>query len=182
MKSSIPLLLVVCVVIGALAQSQEPVVLKKSVAVSALNEMNVIGKLGFPLGEVVEVQAVVKSGRATRAKALDGQYLLHIESVNGVALDTPVNTTFHVPAFARVMIASDHFSLYTLKTGKKTGSLDSKQIVELEQGYVGKAVKLLVYESGCFHGIPHQLPKDVPVWQDVGFGFSTHLNVLAQRD
>lgn len=48
--------------------------------------------------------------------------------------------------------------------------------------FLGKKVRLVVYEVGSFHGIPHQLPEGVPVWADLGFHFSTSLTVLKERD
>ena len=44
--------------------------------------------------------------------------------------------------------------------GQKTGHLDSDQIAKLEQGYVGKQVRLMVYETGGFSGIPRAIPGD----------------------
>ena len=182
MKSTIPSLLVVCLLIGTLGHTQEKAAVKKSITVSELVEMDVIGTLGVPLGEVVEVQAVIVSGSETRAKVLDGRYLLRIESVNRTALDEPATKTFTIWPLSHVKIANDHFSLHKLKTGQKAKSLDSGQIKELEKDYVGKLVKLLLYETGSFEGSPDRMPKDVITGADVGFGFSTHLIVLKQRD
>ncbi len=181
MKSTIPSLLVVCLVIGTLAQSQEPAAVKKSITVSALNEMDVIGKLGIPLGEVVEVQAVIVSGSKIGAKELEGKFLLRIESINDKSLEKPTVERFRVLPFSGAEIANDHFDLYELKTGKKTGRLDSNQIKELEKDYVSKKVKLLVYESGSFEGMPNKLPDDAPLVQATDFRFRTHLMVLKQR-
>lgn len=181
MKSTIPSLLVVCLLIGTLGHTQEKTAVKKSITVSELVEMDVIGTLGVPLGEVVEVQAVIVSGSETRAKALDGRYLLRIESINGTALGKPVTKTFIVWPLSHVKIANDDFSLHKLKTGRKAKSLDSEQIKELEKDYVDKRVKLSVYESGSFEGTPDRMPEDVSTGADVGFGFRTHLIVLKQR-
>ena len=41
-------------------------------------------------------------------------------------------------------------------------------------------MELVVYETGTYSGIP-DLPNDLPAWQDHGFGFSTSLVVLAER-
>jgi hypothetical protein len=68
-----------------------------------------------------------------------------------------------------------------MKMGKEAGELDSGQIAELQKGYVGREVRLAVYETGGYSGIPGNLPRDVGVWQDHRFGFSTWLVVLAER-
>lgn len=180
MKSTIPSLLVVCLLIGTLGHTQEKAAVKKTIPVSELVAMDVIGYLGVPLGEVVEVQAIILSGEKRR-KSLVGRYLLQIESVNGTALDEPALMTFIIWPLSHVKLANDHWSLHKLKTGRKAKSLDSEQIKELEKDYVGKRVKLSVYESGSFEGTPDRMPEDVITGADVGFGFSTHLIVLKQR-
>ena len=48
----------------------------------------------------------------------------------------------------------------------------------LEKGYIGKEVSLLVYETGSYSGIPNKLPDDYLIWQDTGFEFRTFLSVL----
>ncbi|MBC8115525.1 MAG: hypothetical protein H7062_14160 [Candidatus Saccharimonas sp.] len=167
--------------IGTLGHTQEKAAVKKTITAAELAAMDVIGDLGVPLGEVVEVQAVIVSGSETRAKVLQGRYLLRIESVNGTTLDKPATKTFIIWPHSHVKIANDHWSLYELKTGRKTESSDSEQIKELEKGYVGKRVKLSVYESGSFEGTPHRMPKDVITGADFRFTFSTYLIVLKDR-
>lgn len=59
--------------------------------------------------------------------------------------------------------------------GRKVGSLTGEESEKLKKGYVGRQYKLLVYEQGMFEGIPKGVPEP---WQDVGFGFRTHLVIL----
>lgn len=181
MKSTIPSLLVVGLLIGTLGHTQEKAAVKKSITVSELVEMDVIGTLGVPLGEVVEVQAIIVSGSETRAKVLDGRYLLRIESINSTALGKSVTKTFIIWPHSHVKIANDHWTLHELKTGRKAKSFNSGQIKELEKDYVGKRVKLLVYESGSFEGTPDRMPEDVITGADFGFRFLTYLIVLKDR-
>ncbi len=140
-----------------------------------------IGKLGVPFGDAVEIRATIVAGSETRRKQYQSSYLLRVSEVDGRPLSQPQLMEFCVPGFVSAKLANDDFDLYTLKTGKKTGSLDSAQIEELQKGYVGKTVRLAVYETGGYSGIPANLPSDVPVWQDHGFGFSSSLIVLAER-
>jgi hypothetical protein len=47
---------------------------------------------------------------------------------------------------------------------------------------VGRGFTLLAYETGGFSGIPDGLPADYPLWQDTGFGFTSHLMVVRVID
>jgi hypothetical protein len=147
----------------------------------SLTERPVVGALGIELGTVSEIRAIVIAGNQLRTKQYQGSYLLRVTDVDGRALTKPRLMEFSIPSFTRVKLASDAFGLYELKTGIKAGPLDSKQIAEIEKGYVGKEMRLVVYETGRYSGIPANLPKDVPVWQDHAFEFSTSLVVLAER-
>ncbi len=171
-------------VFSVVAYSQEAAK-KQSIHVDELNERPVIGKLGVPLGTVTEIKAQIVAGDELRMKEYQGIYLLKVTHVAGVKLNKPPLLRFSVSvpvrAFVGVSVASDHFGLYEMKNGKKAGSLDSEQIRELEKGYVGKTVRLVVYESGSFHGQPDKLPKDYPTPADTGFHFSTSLDVVGEK-
>ena len=140
-----------------------------------------IGALGIPLGTVVDIRAVVVAGESLRMKQYQGEYLLRVTHVDGRALAEPRLCEFGVPAFLRKNLAHTPFELYEMKHGRRARELDDKEIARLERGYVGKEFKLTVYETGQFGGIPKNWPADVPLWADVGFGFSTSLVVLAER-
>ncbi len=154
---------------------------KQPIHVDELNERPVIGKLGVPLGTVTEIKAQIVAGDELRMKAYQGIYLLKVTHVAGVKLNKPPLLRFSVSPFVDVSVASDHFDLYEMKNGKKAGSLESEQIKELEKGYVGKTVRLVVCEYGSFHGQPDKLPKDYPTLPDVGFHFSTSLDVVGEK-
>jgi len=152
------------------------------ITLDELNRRNVVGNLGLPLGTAVEIEAEVVSGRSLRRKGYDSLYLLKVLNVDGKDLNASPLMRFSLPGFVDVELRNHTFALYEMKRGTKAKSLNSTQIAELEKGYVGKKVRLVVYEVGSFHGIPDQLPKDVPVWADFGFHFSTSLTVLNERD
>ena len=149
--------------------------------VTELQRRPVIGRLGLPLGTVAEYEANVIAGDDLRLKQYASAYLLRVTRVNGRPLATPVVIDFSVPGYADVDLANDVLSLLELRSGKVAGRLDSARIEDLEHGYVGKSVPVAAYETGRYSGIPSHLPDDVPVWADVGFGFSTSLVVLAER-
>ena len=152
---------------------------QKPVDYSALgSNVVIIGQLGVPLGTVVQVDATIVAGRTLEPKALMGEYLLKVTKVGSNLVPNPACCPFRTHSWAEVKLAPDEFSLYELKKGKKTGRLSDLQVAELERGYVGRAYRLLVYEEGVYTGIPRDLPKDYPIWQDQPFGFRTHLIVL----
>ena len=156
--------------------------IESPITLEELFRRKVVGQLGLPLGTVAEIEAEVVSGSSLRRKAYDGLYLLKVTHVDGKELSSPPLVRFSSPEFASVELANDTFALYEMTHGKEANSLDSAQIAELEQGYVGKKARLVVYEVGSFRGIPGQLPEDVPVWADSGFHFATSLTVLKERD
>lgn len=150
------------------------------ITLEELNRRNVVGRLGLPLGTPVEIQAEVVAGRSLRMKAYASMYLLKVLKVNGKSMnDTPL-MPFYTLGFVNVDLANEAFALYTMKHGTKVTRLNSSEIAELEKGYVGKKVRLVVYEVGCFKGIPKNLPEDAPIWQDTGFHFHTSLTVLKE--
>jgi hypothetical protein len=148
--------------------------------VSELNERPVIGELGIPLGTCGDIQAKVIAGRVLRLKQYDGAYLLSVTHVGDKRMATPVNLRFVTAPGASVNLARDGFELHKLKTGKEAGSLTGKQIRELEDGYVGKTVKLTVYEVGAFAGLPRNFPGGGLPWADTGFHFSSSLVVISE--
>jgi hypothetical protein len=148
---------------------------------ASLNEHPVIGELGVPLGTIVEIRAIVIAGHKWGTKADDGKYLLRVTELDGRPLIPTPYMHFFVHGVASVNLANDDFALYELKKGQKAHQLDSKQIAELEKGYVGKQVRLVVYEAGEYSGMPRNLPPEIGMWQDHGFVFSTYLGVLAER-
>jgi len=176
-----PFLLCVAVLLASNSYGQEQQA-EAPITLEELNRRNVIGNLGLPLGTAVEIEADVVSGSSLRSKAFDSLYLLKVTHVDGKELKNSPLMRFSTPGFASVELANHTFALYEMKHGEKPKRLDSLQIVELEKSYVGKKVRLVVYEVGSFHGIPNQMPKDVPVWADVGFHFSTSLTVLNEHD
>lgn len=149
-----------------------------AISLEELNRRNVVGYLGMILGTSTEIDAEIVSGRSLDVKGYDQLYLLKVTHVAGKKLDVPPMMKFSVLGIKPIQLASQTRALYELKHGVQVDRLSSLQIEELEKGYVGKKVRLSVYETGGFTGIPKQLPEDVPEWADTGFQFSTSLVVL----
>ncbi|WP_020474765.1 hypothetical protein [Zavarzinella formosa] len=179
----------VCALLGALfclflakLCADDPPAKKAPLSVAELNERPVIGQLGLPLGTCAEIEAKIIAGRELRQKQYDGAYLLSVTHVAGKKLATPAILRFDIGPGMTVKLARGNFELHELKTGKKTGSLTGEEILKLEEGYVGKTVKLSVYEVGSFHGLPRKLPSDRLIyWADTEFYFSTSLVILHER-
>lgn len=152
------------------------------ITLEELNRRKVVGSLGPPLGTVVEIDAEVVSGRSLRRKGFDSLYLLKVTRVDGKELHSHPLMQFSTAGSGTRELAEHTFALFEMKHGTKVKSLDSSQIAELEKGYVGRKVRLVVNEVGSFHGIPKKLPKEVAIWADFGFHFSTSLIVLNKLD
>ena len=99
------------VVTGAFAK--EPAAAQ--ISVEQLQKMQVIGRLGIPLGQAVEVGATVRLGDPHGPKSRAGQYYLEITSVGGKALRKPVDMDSSINLRARDKgLAADRFSLYEM--------------------------------------------------------------------
>lgn len=173
-----PGLLILCA--AGLANSQEKGAARPRITTAQIRNAEIIGSLGVPLGECVQIEAVVTKGGRTKAQA--GRYLLTVTHVAGNELVEPEKCFFYVHRFAtaRVRLANDAFGLHELQTGNKAGQIDSVEITELEQGYVGSRVSLLAYETGAFDGIPNNLPKNVALWAGHRYHLMTYLAVMDQ--
>jgi hypothetical protein len=146
----------------------------------SLSSQPAIGLLGIPLGTVTDVHATVVAQGGGREKAARS-YRLRVTDVGSRRLSNPPTLDFEKYSFIDVNLAPDELALYRMKKGKETGTPNEAQVAELEKGYVGKQVHLIVFETGAYSGIPGGVPQDVPSWQDHGFSFSTSLVVLAER-
>ncbi len=153
----------------------------RAVSVSELNSgVAVIGELGVRLGTLVTIEATIVDGDELGSKMNWGSYLLKVTKVDGNPLNPAPMLHFYVFG-SDVDIEPDHFSLYEMKTGKKTGELNDRQIRELNKGYVGRKVRLLAYEEGAFYGNPTVSESlwDCMIWQSApNFCFQTRLAVM----
>jgi len=172
-------LVITLAILGFVATWADAEDVKKEISWNDLNgRVKVIGKLGCQLGNVVEIEGIIVAGSELKRKDLQSEYLIRVDKVDGKLLSSAPTMRFHVRSFHGVSLASDAFSLYKLKKGKKAGQLSDNDIRELEKGYVGKQVRLLVWEQGCFGGIPSNMPPGAIYWQDHGFSFQTQLLIL----
>lgn len=180
MKETLLLIAVGFVVVDVASGQQTTA--ETPIDLTELSRRGVAGTLGLELGTTAEIEAEVIAGSSLRSKEYLSDYLLKVTRVDGRKLDRPPVLRFSVPGFASVKLANHTFSLYKMKLGTEANSLNSEQIAELERGYVGRTVRLVVYEVGSFGGMPRKLLKGVRRWLDVAFNFSTSLIVLDECD
>lgn len=145
-----------------------------------LRSRPVVGDLGVPLGTVVEIVATVFDGDELQMKAFADRYLLRITTVDSKQLAKPLTLDFFLHRGGRpIGLARDTSELLEQKRLENGKELNEEQIRRLEDGYVGKTVRLLAYESGMYNGIPRGVPGEM-IWQDRDWGFRTTLYVLSE--
>jgi hypothetical protein len=124
----------------------------KSVSVAELNQLQVIGWLGQPLGKVVTVEGVVADATFERSKAQVGQTLLLIQAVDGKQLPE------------RVVYCFDG------------------AVRDIEEPKAGSRFKYIGYETGGFTGKPARaydyLPSHNITSCSAGFYFRTEFVIL----
>ena len=192
MKSSIITSALVHIMLLTTAMSQE---LPKEISIDTLNHVNIVGRIGVHLGKAVVVDVVVSNDDQSNSKAAQGHYFLEVKTVDGVPLKSKVFMRFEVrggntddddlfgggAGSGAFRIPTNSYELYRLKHGRQATELSSKDISELEKGFIGRQYRLLAYETGGYSGLPKGLPTHYPVWQDHGFAFSSYLMVLGEH-
>lgn len=175
------ILLCVAFVIVSVGTAQDEAA-KEPITYPELHRRGIVGQLGVPLGTAVEIKAEVVSGDTTRRKALQGVYLLKVTHVDGNELASPPLMQYTVQGVGIEIPNNERVSFFASPRDEEAERIESARIAKLEKSYVGKVVRLVVYEGGCFGGIPERLPDDVPLWQGSMFAFGPGLVVLAERN
>jgi len=124
---------------------------REAISISKLNSSNVIGFLGYPLGEILTIEGIAAGGDYTRRKADAGKTLLRVQAVNGEGLKSEVIFQF----------ASAHAGITTPAPGTRFK-------------YVG-------YETGGFSGLPEKAFDYIPRVPDSGYSFTTSFVILRQE-
>lgn len=199
MKSIATLTCIALTAILFIAGTDHPTTTPK-INFAALNQYPVVGKLGVPLGTITEIQATIISADELQRrenppeefnqKYYWGTYLLEVTAVGGKPLrNTQLLPIGSIEKFVlsktgkliAASIAKNGFELFELKHGKKAEWLSEEQMPELEKGFVGKQVNLVVYETGSFWGSIKDIDKYTIPSSNPSFRFTTSLSVLAER-
>ncbi len=179
-----------CVCLFSCEQTAEEEVEMKSdgpISLEDIGQRGVLGELGVPLGKIVMVEAVVVDGNSLRMKLYVDDYLLKIVSVDDVRMeDGPLMDFGKTPGCFLPELPYRHRGLreyQQMLANDGKYELTDAMMSEAHDAYVGSTVRLHVYESGGFRGIPSDgFPEGARHWTDTGYGFSTHLNVLCSAD
>jgi len=154
---------------------------EKNITLKDLNNKNVIGELGLPLGTIAVVRATIYDGDLLRRKRYSGSYLLKVTHVNDEIITSKPILEFSVLHARDIDLAPDNFELFFMINGYEAEELTSSQMESLKNEYVNKEVTLVCYETGEFAGLPEDTPDDVLPWQEHGFLFKTKLEILSRR-
>jgi len=136
---------------------------------------DVLGILGFPMGWVVRVDAILVDGASTRKKEFDGRYLLEILKINGRKLSKPIITVF---SDTTCQMSVNYDDRYAQVDGKPKKGLTSSMIEQINKNYVGQHYDLLVYETGRFTGPRLNMVPNELQGQGEGFGFETSIVII----
>lgn len=131
--------------VGRAEKAPEPA---KSISVAELNQLQVIGWLGQPLGKIVTVEGVVADETFVRSKAQAGRTLLLIQTADGNVLPE------------RVVFSFD------------------RAVRQIEEPKAGSRFKYVGYETGGFTGAPPGIFEFTGPYCTTGYGFSTEFVVL----
>jgi hypothetical protein len=174
------LILMLCALLAERAIGDDDAAKREvSVADIASSRVKVIGELGIPMMTVCRIEGVIFAGRERgHFKAVTSDYYLRVISVNEKPLAAPAVMEFSVKS-SRVVLPSTTSELYKLVYKREMNNeFNDAGLDMLEKEYVGRKFSLLAYETGYFNGMPHGMPKNYPLWQDHGAGFSSSLIIL----
>lgn len=133
---------------GGLADQREP-----PISFEELASRGVQGRLGLPLGTIVEISGTNIANTLKDKSSSSWPYLLRIETINGNVLREPVL-----------------FFPVDLDRSKQAAS-----------PRIGDRFRWIAYETGQYSGVPDKLFNYVPAYADKGFGFETRLSVVVTK-
>ena len=139
------------------------------------------------MGEVVVIEGTVVDGREIHHKRFRFQYLLEVNSVDGVELaEKPIMEFYKAPGCFLPKAAEDSTELrffHEMQVEDKDFKLSDEEFKRAHEVYVGSSLSLYVYEVGGYGGAPFdQFPEGAYDWADHGFWFGSHLSVIMWAD
>ena len=112
----------VALLVGAQVPQRANPAEEKSISVTSFMGKMPIGRLGVPLGTVVRITGVVIEKKKPHAKADEGKTFLRISTVNGKALDHPVEFEFgRAPVEVKKPSLHEKFDYYVHEYGEFDG-------------------------------------------------------------
>lgn len=147
-------------------------------------KIEIIGRLGVPLGVPAEIYGVVLDGAALRGSmAASGVFFLLIESIDGAPVSAVPPMAFKIP-FSSLDLVPDYQALIRKKTrAGQSLAPEDQQFLGIKQAYVGQRFKVVAYETGEIASAPRKFPENIDyTWTSRNPFFHTYLVVLdAQR-
>jgi len=120
----------------------------KSITLSELNKLQVIGWLGQPLGKIVTIEGVVPDATFVRSKEQEDKTLLRVQTVDGIKLSEAAVFCF------------------------------SSLLSGIEEPKAGAKFKYIAYETGGFTGVPEGNFAYVGPLCCTSYYFTTHFVII----
>ncbi|MFA6431340.1 MAG: hypothetical protein WCV91_03020 [Candidatus Margulisiibacteriota bacterium] len=144
-------LLLFLLIIGSFLISGYSGVYQKINSTEIGNKIQVIGELGFPLGEIIRIQGEVPAKLPKQSMAGEGKVFLNVTAVNDIQLKSP-----------------------------KLIRIDPLGIASIKKPEMNKTMKYIGYETGEFVGIPSQAFKYIPQATTSGYHFEIFFQILKE--
>ncbi|MCK4667882.1 hypothetical protein KAU33_14090 [Candidatus Dependentiae bacterium] len=114
-------------------------------------DIQIIGSLNKPLGEILTVEGIIVDDTYTKRKSDSGKLLLKVESINGEKISN------------EIIISFSAFKWVSIKEVK-----------------VDDYKKFIGYETGAMTGIPEKAFEYMPQVATEGFHFSTYFQICKE--
>ncbi len=159
---------------GCNAHPRESAAASVTVGQIRAGSTDVIGKLGYPLGTILNIEAIVVA-REGVPPTFPITYLLKVNKVNGVALSDAVVLSFVADVTSPVYVAPSAYELdqlleLLLNEGphRPDGSgaiaqyppISQEEAAAIREGILGSQHRLIAYESGKWDGAPENFPEE----------------------
>lgn len=146
----------------------------------ASGKVQIVGRLGVPIGQVVRVEATIVSADKVwpDSKIFQDSYLLSIHSIDGRPVKD-LETTFQVHNWAEKHLFRSGSDLKDeLRSGFKREPT-AAEIAKLESKVLsGRKRTFLVYEVVALDGVPENMSSEVIPWAGTSFGPFSHVRVI----
>jgi hypothetical protein len=123
------------------------------IPLAQVRERGIMGRLGVPMGTIVEVTGEVVENRSFAKGEATEPFFLRVDTVDGTKLEHP-----------------QLYPSSAMPLARKAGLLS-----------VGDPFRCVGYEVGYYHGSPPGEFKYIPSRADFGFGFASKFIVLAVK-
>jgi len=167
-------ILILCIT----AACKNSVEVKVTPTADSLTKPEIKPALGHPFGTLLTLTVQVVDGDSLDSKGLTGSFAFLVRNINNKSVTDSIILKFKDETGK---FPNDIIGLSTLIYGDNSGYSSAAADSTMKQQYAGKSFTVVAYESGEFTGIPDGYFDYQEVRQDVGFGFSHYLVVIADK-